>query len=362
MPVYKDAKRGTWYVKFSHKDWLGDTKWVTKRGFATKRDAAQWERDYQLRSSGSVDMTFADFVKVYRQDRHPRIKESTQATKENIIDTKLLPYFGQKPLNTITTSDVLKWQNEMLAYRNPETGKSYSKSYLKTIHNQLSAIFNHAVRYYRLKENPAATVGNMGTDKGIRMNYWTKQEYLRFAEAMMDTPRAYYCFEMLYWCGLREGEMLALTPRDLDFGKKTVSVTKTFHSIGGRQFVTEPKTPKSNRVVAMPDFLADEMQDYLRMQYDMEPEDRLFPVSIGYLHHMMNKGCQEQGLTRIRIHDLRHSHVSLLIDMGYSAVAIADRMGHESIDITYRYAHLFPTVQKDMAAKLNGLREGTDVE
>ena len=98
-------------------------------------------------------------------------------------------------------------------------------------------------------------------------------------------------------------------------------------------------------------------QDYLRMQYDMEPDDRLFPVSAGYLHHMMNKGCKAQNLTRIRIHDLRHSHVSLLIDMGYSAVAIADRMGHESIDITYRYAHLFPTVQKDMATRLNGLRE-----
>ena len=67
----------------------------------------------------------------------------------------------------------------------------------------------------------------------------------------------------------------------------------------------------------------------------------------------MDRGCKEQGIKRIRIHDLRHSHVSLLIEMGFSAVAIADRMGHESIDITYRYAHLFPTKQNEIADKLN---------
>ena len=92
------------------------------------------------------------------------------------------------------------------------------------------------------------------------------------------------------------------------------------------------------------------------MKGDLKPTDRLFPVSKGYLHHMMNKGSEATGVPRIRIHDLRHSHVSLLIDLGFSAVAIADRMGHESIDITYRYAHLFPTRQTEMANQLNNER------
>ena len=72
-----------------------------------------------------------------------------------------------------------------------------------------------------------------------------------------------------------------------------------------------------------------------------------------YLHHEMDRGAKEAGVKRIRIHDLRHSHVSLLIEMGFSALAIADRVGHESIDITYKYAHLFPSKQKEMAQRLD---------
>lgn len=72
-----------------------------------------------------------------------------------------------------------------------------------------------------------------------------------------------------------------------------------------------------------------------------------------YLHHEMDRGAKEAGVKRIRIHDLRHSHVSLLIEMGFSALAIADRVGHESVDITYKYAHLFPSKQQEMAQKLD---------
>ena len=103
----------------------------------------------------------------------------------------------------------------------------------------------------------------------------------------------------------------------------------------------------------MPDFLAEEMKDYIKSLYGTSNNERIFPISKDYLHHEMDRGCKATGVKRIRIHDLRHSHVSLLIDMGFSAVAIADRVGHESIDITYRYAHLFPTTQQEIANKLS---------
>ena len=147
--------------------------------------------------------------------------------------------------------------------------------------------------------------------------------------------------------------MLALLPGDLDLEKKTVTITKTFQHLKGRDLITNPKTPKSNRVVAMPDFLVEEMQDYIKALYWAEEDTRLFPITKSYLHREMTRGCDASGVKRIRIHDLRHSHVSLLINMGFSAVAIADRVGHESIDITYRYAHLFPSTQKEIAKKLN---------
>ena len=118
------------------------------------------------------------------------------------------------------------------------------------------------------------------------------------------------------------------------------------------------KNGKSNRVIQMPAFLCEEMEDYIKSLYAVEPTDRIFAVTKSYLHREMDRGAKEAGVKRIRIHDLRHSHISLLIDMGFTALAIADRVGHESIDITYRYAHLFPTRQAEMADKLNMERKG----
>lgn len=194
------------------------------------------------------------------------------------------------------------------------------------------------------------------------MKCWTRDEYLKFSEFMMDDPVGYYYFQMLYWCGLHEGEALALTVSDFDFAKKTVSITKTFQHLKGKDVITEPKTPKSSRIVEMPAFLVEEIRHYVGTLYNLQPDDRLFLLSKSYLYRKMEQGSKAMGLQRIRVHDLRHSHVSLLIDMGYSAVAIAERMGHESIDITYRYAHLFPAVQRQMATDLNALQEGGDAD
>jgi integrase len=221
------------------------------------------------------------------------------------------------------------------------------------MHNQISAIMNHAVRFYELKSNPAAKAGSVGKKEATEMLFWTKDEYLKFADSMMDKPLSFNAFEVLYWCGLRVGELLALTAKDFDFKKNTLSISKSYQRLKGKDVITDPKTPKSKRIISIPDFLSEEMQEYIKMFYSQSSTERLFPVSKSYLHHEMTRGSTAQGIKRIRIHDLRHSHVSLLIEMGFSAVAIADRVGHESIDITYRYAHLFPSKQSEMADKLN---------
>ena len=193
----------------------------------------------------------------------------------------------------------------------------------------------------------------MGSEKHKEMLFWTKEEYLKFAEAMMDKPQSYYAFEVLYWCGIREGELLALTPADFDLDKGLLSVTKSYQRLKGRDVITDPKTPKSVRVIQMPRFLTDEIRDYLKSLYKVQQDQRIFEVTKSYLHHEMDRGAKAAGVKRIRIHDLRHSHVSLLIEMGFSALAIADRVGHESVDITYKYAHLFPSKQQEMAQKLD---------
>lgn len=330
MPVFKNEDNGTWYVMARYVNWKGERKQKCKRGFATKKEAQEWERMFQLQNSSDLDMSFEAFTELYINDVKNRLKENTWLTKEHIIRTKILPYFGKLKISEISTKEIITWQNEMLAYRD-EKKKPYSQTYLKTLHNQLSAIFNHAVRYYELRSNPAAKVGNMGSEEHK---------------------------EMLYWCGIREGELLALTASDFDFDKGTVTISKSYQRLHGEDVITTPKTKKSNRIIKMPQFLCEEIQEYIGMLYGLKKKDRIFTVTKSYLHHEMDRGAKAAGVKRIRIHDLRHSHISLLIDMGFSAVAIADRVGHESIEITYQYAHLFPSKQTEMAERLDDLGKG----
>ena len=349
MAVYKDNATGKWRVIYRYTDWTGERKQTQKRGFATKREAVAWEHEMMLKQEGKLDMTFESFYEIYKSDRKPRIKESTWETKTHIVEKKIMPYFGKRKIAEIEAKDVIAWQNQLLAYKD-KNGKGYSGDYLQTIHTQLTAIFNHAVNFYSLPYNPARRTGGM---KNKYVEFWIKEEYLKFAEAMMDKPVSYYAFEMLYWTGIRSGELLALTPADFDFEKQTVTISKTFHRAKGKDVITSPKTEKSNRTILMPKFLCDEIQDYIQMQYDVKPDARLFTVTKSYLDHEMRRGVKESGVKKIKVHGLRHSHVSLLYHMGFTILAIGERMGHEAEKVTFIYAHVFPTVQEEMAHKLD---------
>ena len=172
MSVYKESKTNTWRVIYRYTDWKGERKQTQKRGFPTKRDALAWEREQLNKTTADKDMTFDSFIEKYTGDMKSRIKENTWMAKEHIIQSKLVPYFGKRKLCDISAQDVIAWQNEMINHRD-ENGKAYSPVYLRTLHNQLSAIFNHAVKFYGLHENPAAKVGNMGKAKNREMLFWT---------------------------------------------------------------------------------------------------------------------------------------------------------------------------------------------
>ncbi|MEE0981213.1 MAG: site-specific integrase, partial [Acutalibacteraceae bacterium] len=235
MPAYKD-KNGTWYVSVYFTNWKGENDRKLKRGFKTRRDAIAWETTFINKHTGDLTMTFAEFYDVYKSDLEIKLRESTWIMKANVIETKILPYFRLKRMCEIKVADVIAWQKELMCYRD-ENDQPYSPGYLKTIHNQLSAIFNHAVRYYDLPSNPAAKAGNMGREKHREMLFWTKAEYLKFSEAMMDKPVSFFAFEMLYWCGIRLGELLALTIGDFDFENQTVRINKSYQRIDGRDVI-----------------------------------------------------------------------------------------------------------------------------
>lgn len=205
MSIYKDNVTGKWRVVYRYTDWTGKTKQTSKRGFPTKREAQMWEHEQMLKHDAKLDMTFASFYEIYVEDKKERIRDNTWGTKNNIARTKILPYFGERKIAEIAPKDVIAWQNHLLAFKRAN-GKGYSASYLRKIHSQLSAIFNHAVDFYHLPSNPAQKVGNIAIEEYKEMLFWTKEEYLKFADVMMDKPVSYYAFEMLYWCGIREGD------------------------------------------------------------------------------------------------------------------------------------------------------------
>ena len=347
MKAEKDKKTGKWLIQYRYTDWQGKRRKSTKRGFATKREAEEWLRNFLITQKADFDMKFADFWKMYCADMETRLREHTMRTKKYIVELKILPYFGNKRVNDITAADIRQWQNELIKM-------GYSPTYLKTINNQLSAIFNYAVRYYDLKSNPCAKAGSMGKSKAEEMDFWTGEEFRKFIDSVMNKRLSYMAFMTLYWTGMRLGELLALNPKDVDLEKRTISITKSYQRLGKKDVITPPKTPKSKRVITIPEFLAADIKDYMDSLYDLQEDDRLFPITKYYLEHEMQRGIKESGVKRIRVHDLRHSHASMLIELGFSPLEIANRLGHEKVETTLNtYAHLYPNKQTKLAERLD---------
>ncbi len=259
MAVIKNTKNNTWEVRTYYMDWTGERKQKTKRGFAKKSEAQEWERSFKLKCDQNLDMKFEDFVEVYLNDIKLRLKRNSFLTKKHIIRTKILTYFKKKKLQDIRPSDIIQWQNEIMK-KTKDNGEAFSPVYLKTIHNQMSAILNHAVNLSGLNANVARKAGGMGKEKSREVEFWTQGDYQKFIEEVADKEISFYAFEMLYWTGIREGELLALTKSDFDFKKGTLTIDKSYQRLEGEDIITTPKTEKSNRTIIMPDFLCIEMK------------------------------------------------------------------------------------------------------
>ncbi len=196
----------------------------------------------------------------------------------------------------------------------------------------------------------------MGKKKADEMLFWTKTEFDTFIESVKDKLPSYTIFMTMYYTGIREGELLALTPTDIDFTNKTVTINKSYQRLNNEDIITSPKTPKSNRVIPIPDGLCACLKEYMSHCYELQPGDRLFPYTKFYLYHEMERGCKLSGVKRIRVHDIRHSHASLLVEMGFSPLLIAERLGHEKVQTTMdTYSHLYPNKQLEVARQLDGM-------
>lgn len=358
MSVYKD-KDGTWFVKLRYKDWDGQRIDTTKRGFTTKRDAAAWETERIRALTGSLDLSLKDFIyDVYLPNMENRIRKSTYLMKKNVLETHVIPVLGNFSIVALSATDIMRWQDGLMNYRNPKTGKPYTKSYLKTINLQLTAVLSHAVKYYNLPENAAIKAGSMGDNKHLEVDFWTYEEATLVLDELMDNPLYHMAASFLYYSGCREGEMLALTWGKIDAKTRLVTIDSTYQILEGKPHIGPPKTPQGFRKVMLPDFLMDELLEFRNLVYKPNPDDRIFAgVNKSSLNRILKSAAEKAGVKPITVHGLRHSHVSLLINMGFDAVSIGKRIGHKSLEITYRYAHMFPSTQKKLVECLENLNK-----
>ena len=361
MPAYKNEKRGTWFVSFHYKDLDGTPRRKKKEGFKTKREALEWERDFLNAKAGTTDMTLGSLYEIYIEDCKKRLRQTTIEIKRSMIESKILPTFRNTQVREITPAMVRHWQNDLLDHMNKE-GKGYAATYLKELNDQFSTMMNFAIRFYGLDKNPVTQCGPFGRLSSKDMQFWTQNEF-RIAIAQVKNPVAKLAIELLFWTGMRSGELLALTLEDIDFEKGTISISKTLGSVRGGTIINPPKTPKSNRVIPVPRFMLQRIKDYTDRLVEYEPQDRIFNISKIVLKKELDAAAMAADIKRIRIHDLRHSHASMLIEMGYSPLVISERLGHENIQTTLQtYSHLYPNKQKELVKKLEDIEtENNDV-
>lgn len=297
-----------------------------------------------------MNITLAEFVEIYFNDKKGELKERSVRNKRYMIEKQIIPYLGTRTMDSITPSDVIKWQSAIRE-------KGYKPTYLRMLNNQLTALFTHAHNIYNLENNPCKKVKKMGKSDADKLSFWTKEEYDIFIASLDKSDTYYMIFQILFWTGCREGELLALTKRDINLDEDTIHIDKTYFRANGEDIITTPKTECSIRTVTIPEFLKNELAEYFETLYNYPSDARLFPITARAVQKKLKYQIEKVGLPPMRVHDFRHSHVAFLINEGVAPLLIKERLGHKDIQITMNtYGHLYPNQQKAVAEMLNQKR------
>ena len=350
MAVYKNKKRNTWYTSFYYTDWDGKRKRKKKEGLTSKREALEYEHNFLERTSKKGMIPFDLLVNIYLNNCKKRIKPSTYITKNTIIQKYILSYFQNLKINEIKNSDIFQWQIWIL-----EQNRTKTSQYLYYINVQLSCIFNFAKKYYGLNNNPVKQCDIIKNIKSQPKLFWTLDEYNSFIKELNKKDPLYVIFNLLFWTGIRRGELLALRPVDFDFKNEKLIIQRNLVYIKSKPQINTPKTINSWRIISISKFLLRIVKEYI-LENNIKKEDYLFKITPNKILQGIKLYSKKAGVASIRIHDFRHAHASLLIEQGFSPIIVAKRLGHKDINTTLKiYAHLYPYRQKILADKLEEL-------
>ena len=359
LPAYKyqtSTGKTMWFCSFYYQDFSGRRVKKKKQGFSTKREADAWERDFLAKKNGSPSMSLSQLAENFLDDARARLKPTTVQGFKDVLSARILPTFGTLPIDAITPASVRQWENDML-----QEGCAFGS--VARYKNVFSIVLNFAGRFYGLASNPVRAAGALKAtgrkQQENALHVWTCEQFARFILTGFH-PEIIAVFSILFWTGARVGEALALTVGDIDFETSTLSITKTIEFVRGGFRAQSPKTPASYRRVTMPAQLSAILREWIRLTGAADPSDMLFRLGIrGALSKAMHNGASAAGLPFIRIHDLRHSHASMLVALGFPPIVIRDRLGHADIKTTMNvYSHLYPSAGDNVAARLSTIGMG----
>lgn len=359
MAVAKNKKTGKWYAKLYVKDYAGKSWQKKKEGFATKRDALAWEADFKAQHDGRERLTFKQAYERYLVDCEPRFKKMTLRTKRERFKDYVELY--DMAVADITPAIIRQWQNKNLLCLN-ETGDQmkYSKNTVVSINEQLSAFFQWCCKFCGLSENPVSKAGALVINKFIEkpkrdQNIWKVEDFERFIETIKRDDY-HLLFGLLFWLGLRRGEVLGLHFADIDLDRGFLHVHRNITPDG----VDTPKTASSERKVSIPKNMIEELKKYMSRFYDPAPDQPLFTIGPGRLTNVFTRKQEEVGMTPcITLHCLRHSHASMLINMGFTPDVIADRLGHKNAEMVLKiYGHMYPEKRIEVVSAIDDMIAG----
>ncbi len=340
MSVHKDKKHNTWYVKYQNR---------TKRGFKTKRDALLYESKLMLSNNTEDDaIRFYDLINEYLSFKKADVQYTTYLKYKEGIEIVMKPNFPNKPVNQISSydCDVFKTIVQDL---------NYSSNYKNKLLTQFKGIFNYAVKRNYIITNPAAmmksfkkTTGELESEKYREGNVWSNDEFYQFVECVEETVYK-ALFMTLFLTGMRLGEALALSWSDLSNSELSITKSHTKQTEKGSYEIKIPKNTSSVRVVAinrsLNKMLLDLKETARQTTIDFSEKDFIFggkkPLSRTTIDRKKDEAVMKSGVKRIRIHDFRHSHASILITNGMNIVSVSKRLGHSDVNMTLKvYTHL----------------------
>lgn len=355
--VGKDNK-GRIYFFVRYKDIKGNTK--QKRGFnrnwKTLKEAKAAE-DKFLKTIGELPdksiKTYGDLYKIYINNRKQIDKLSTLKTAEYLHKEHILPTFEDVKIENITPSRIESWQDRLFK-------SEYKNSYLKQIQSHFKRVLEFGRVYDYIPQNPFYRPFVKRKENTVKLlNFYSLDEYNKFVSVIEDTGDL-AIFETLYWCGLRKGEMMSIKVKDINFEKRLLHIYKTYDHRHKKE--TTPKNKNGFRDLVLTDRVYNALYNHiesLKQYVGFDSETYVFgfhtPISSSTLDRRNREYATKSKVKRIRIHDFRHSHASLLINMKFDLFEIAKRLGHTVQELTETYGHWFIESQHNMVEEINSI-------